>query len=160
MNEAGKPSATGSCLCGAVRFAIHGALRDVTYCHCVMCQRVLTHYAAYTACAPEALKVAGERHLRWYRSSPVSRRGFCKSCGSQLFWEPAHREHISISAGSLDQPTGLRPGKRIYTEHVADYDRAALACDDSTTSPNMREEGAWPSSSAPSSPLTPRPPRP
>lgn len=160
MNEAEKPRATGSCICGAVRYEIHGALRDVSFCHCVMCQRVLSHYAAYTACAPEALQVTGERHLRWYRSSPAARRAFCKRCGSQLFWEPVHREHISVSAGSLDQPTGLKPSRHIYCEHVADYDRADASSENSATASNMREEAPCLSSSALSSPLTPKPPPP
>jgi hypothetical protein len=124
MTDAGEPRATGSCLCGAVRFAIYGAMRDVTYCHCAMCQRALTHFGAFTACAPEDLSVTNPGKLKWYRSSPEARRGFCKNCGSQLFWEPAHRRHISISAGSLDQPTGLRPGKHIHLGQIADYDRA------------------------------------
>ena len=125
MIDGAAPRATGSCLCGAVRFAVHGRLRDVSYCHCVMCQRASSHHVAYTACAPDALVVADRRKLRWYQSSPEVRRGFCGTCGSQLFWEPAHGRHISVSAGSLDQPTGLRPGKHIHRDQIADYDRAA-----------------------------------
>ena len=118
-----KIRATGSCLCGAVSFTITGSMRDVHYCHCAMCQRVLSHTAAYTACEPSKLVVADRRKLKWYKSSPIARRGFCSSCGSQLFWEPAHGKHISVSAGSLDQPTGLHPGQHIFTEQIADYDR-------------------------------------
>lgn len=117
------PRATGSCLCGAVRFSIHGPLRDVSYCHCLMCQRAASHGVAYTACEPDALVVADRRKLRWYRSSPQSRRGFCGTCGSQLFWEPADGRRVSVSAGSLDQPTGLRPGKHLFCDQIADYDR-------------------------------------
>jgi hypothetical protein len=118
-----KARATGSCLCGGVRFAVHGEMRDVVYCHCVMCQRVLTHFGAFTACAPQDLVVAPTRKLKWHRSSPQARRGFCKDCGSALFWEPGHLRHISISAGSLDQPTGLRAGSHQYREQDPDYDR-------------------------------------
>lgn len=121
------PRATGSCLCGSVSFAIHGPLRDVSYCHCAMCQRASSHHVAYTACELQALVLADRRKLKWYRSSPGARRGFCGRCGSQLFWEPAHGKHVSVSAGSLDQPTGLRPGEHIYTEQVADYDRGAAS---------------------------------
>ena len=31
--------ATGGCLCGAVRYQVHGPLRDVLICHCVECRR-------------------------------------------------------------------------------------------------------------------------
>jgi hypothetical protein len=115
--------ATGSCLCGGVRFSVRGPLRDVEYCHCLMCQRVLTHFGAFTSCAPEALHIDSARKLKWYRSSREVRRGFCRDCGSQLFWEPAHGRHISISAGSLDQPTGLHGGEHKFVDQTADYDR-------------------------------------
>ena len=122
--DAARPRATGSCLCGSVRFALFGILRDVSYCHCLICQRALTHYGAYTACDPDALVIVDPlRKLRWYRSSPDARRGFCAKCGSQLFWDPAHGRHMSVSAGSLDQPTGLNPGRHIHVDQVADYDR-------------------------------------
>ena len=118
--------ATGSCLCGGVRFSVHGVLSDVVYCHCLMCQRALTHFGAFTRCAAEALHIRNPRKLKWYRSSPEARRGFCRDCGSQLFWEPPHDRYISISAGSLDQPTGLRAGEHNFVEQTADYDREGV----------------------------------
>jgi hypothetical protein len=117
--------ASGSCLCGAVRFTIRGAMREVLYCHCAMCRRASSHYAAYTACSVDALDIADSRSLKWYKSSPMARRGFCKKCGSQLFWENVGQAHISVSAGSLDQPTGLRAGEHIFVEHDPDYERGA-----------------------------------
>ena len=117
MNESSPPGpATGGCLCGAVRFSIEGPLRDVTICHCAMCRRSTTSLGAYTACAPDAIRFAGTK-LRWYRSSPVARRGFCSKCGSQLFWEPSHGGHLSVAFGSLDDGASLRLGKQIYVDH-------------------------------------------
>lgn len=105
--------ATGGCLCGAVRFSIRGPLRTITVCHCAMCRRAATAVGAYTACAPDAIEVSGTK-LRWYRSSPIARRGFCSKCGSQLFWEPAHGQHISVSVGSLDDASALKIGEHIF----------------------------------------------
>lgn len=106
----------GGCLCGAVRFSIAGPLRDVRVCHCAMCRRASTAVGAYTACASDAIAVRGTK-LRWYRSSPSARRGFCARCGSQLFWEPAHRQHISVSLGSLDDASRLPIGEHIFVAH-------------------------------------------
>ncbi len=131
-----RPRGTGSCLCGSVRFSLHGDLGPVSYCHCIMCQRAMSHYGAFTACDPAAVKVDDPRRkLRWYQSSPTARRGFCSKCGSQLFWEPHHGRHTCVSAGSLDQPTGLRPGRHIHTDDVADYDRADVQAADGKISP-------------------------
>ena len=116
-----RPRATGSCLCGSVRYNVRGSLRDVLICHCPFCQRMNTHVGAYTACAVADLEIVNSRTLRWYRSSPGARRGFCSKCGSALFWEPTPVTHISISAGSVNQPTGLKIKEHIFLAQKGDY---------------------------------------
>ena len=112
-NEAA--DATGGCLCGAVKFEIRGPLRSVTICHCAMCRRAGTSVGAYTACAPDRLAILGSE-LRWFQSSPIARRGFCATCGSQLFWEPNHGRHVSISAGAIDDRSRLVAGEHIFRD--------------------------------------------
>lgn len=113
--------ATGGCLCGAVRFELDGALRDVMLCHCAMCRRWHGHVGAYTACAKTALRITEARGLRWYGSSHIARRGFCGECGSSLFWEAAGRDTVSIAAGGLDPPTGLATTLQIHVRGAGDY---------------------------------------
>jgi hypothetical protein len=113
--------ARGQCLCAAVRFEVRGPLRPVIYCHCAMCRRASGHFAAATACAPEHLRLISAESLRWYRSSGIARRGFCGTCGSPLFWEPAHGRHISIWAGTLDTPTGLEASTHLFAADKGDY---------------------------------------
>jgi hypothetical protein len=121
MAEDAGPPVTGSCLCGAVHYSVHGPLRDVILCHCTMCRRAGTHLGAFSACAPGDLVVQGARALRWYQSSPNARRGFCGQCGSNLFWEPTPTTHISIAAGSLNAPTGLTIREQIFCASKGDY---------------------------------------
>jgi len=113
----GTAAASGGCLCGAVRFEIRGPLRQVTTCHCAMCRRSTTSVGAYTACAPEHLETSG-RKLKWFKSSPMARRGFCSVCGSQLFWAPSDGRRVSVSAGSLDDPSRLTWGEHIFVNGV------------------------------------------
>ena len=120
-DEMERDRATGSCLCGGVRYRVRGPLRDVLICHCQFCRRMNTHVGAYAACAPADLELVSSRTLRWYRSSPGARRGFCNKCGSALFWEPTPATHISISAGSLNAPTGLRIKEQIFLAQKGDY---------------------------------------
>ncbi len=109
---------TGRCLCGAVRYRAHGPLRAVVACHCSQCRRASGHHVAPTACARPALEIGGE--VRWYRSSPEARRGFCPVCGSNLFWDGGG-ERISIMAGTLDRPTGLSVARHIFCADKGDY---------------------------------------
>ena len=112
---------TGGCLCGAVRYAVGGPLRDVVVCHCGMCRKSHGHIGAYTAAPKGALHLVESRGLKWYRSSGVARRGFCGECGGTLFWDGTGRDTISIAAGTLDAPTGLRTVVQIYVESKGDY---------------------------------------
>jgi hypothetical protein len=112
---------TGSCLCGAVRYEVSGLLRDVVVCHCEMCRKSHGHIGAYTAAPKDALRLIESRGLKWYQSSAIARRGFCGECGGTLFWEGTGRDTISIAAGTLDAPTGLKTVVQIYTEDKGDY---------------------------------------
>ena len=113
--------ATGRCLCGAVRYAVSGPLRPVSYCHCSQCRRSSGHYVAATACAAAHLTLVNEEGLRWDRASPNAKRGFCGECGSSLFWRPDHGRHISIMAGTIDAPTGLEAKEHIFLKDASDY---------------------------------------
>ena len=112
---------TGRCLCGAVRYHVSGPLRPVIYCHCDMCRRTTGHFGAFTACDRDSLHLEKADALKWYQSSPRARRGFCGVCGSILFWDAPATPSISIAAGSLSKPTGLRASEHIFTESAGDY---------------------------------------
>lgn len=112
---------TGGCLCGAVRFELDGALRDVVICHCRMCRKVHGHVGAYTASRRDALTFAERRGLRWYRYSAEVCRGFCVECGATLFWDKDGCDSISIAAGALDPPTGVRTALQIHVTNAGDY---------------------------------------
>lgn len=113
--------ATGGCLCGAVRYELHGPLRKVVYCHCEQCRKTSGHFVAATAVDHEYLRLTEDAGLTWYQSSGIARRGFCKTCGSSLFWSPSHGKYVGIMAGALDAPTGLTSREHIHVEDASDY---------------------------------------
>lgn len=111
----------GSCLCGAVSFQVEGELTPPDACHCSQCRKVSGHYWASTDVPRGSVKISGEDQLDWYRSSEKVKRGFCKSCGSPLFWDAAGRKNISISMGAFEKPTGTRLEKHIFVPDKGDY---------------------------------------
>ena len=120
-----KATAVGGCLCGAVRYEVRGSLRPVVNCHCGQCRKFHGHYGAYTNAAAGDISITGYRSLKWYRSSSFARRGFCKECGSSLFWERAKSGSISIAAGTVDAPTKLKTIRHIFVADMGDYYRIA-----------------------------------
>lgn len=109
---------SGSCLCGAVKFTIPAAT-DVMACHCKMCRRQTTHYLATVTVTKPEVTFDEQRGLAWYQSSPTARRGFCRDCGSVLFWQDA--KYIAVSAGALDDDFHLRLAAHIYVADKGAY---------------------------------------
>ena len=111
----------GQCLCGTVQFRLSGELRPVVVCHCGQCRRWHGHVGAYTRVPTKALTIESEKGLAWYRSSERARRGFCRDCGSSLFWERIGSGQMSVAAGTLDEPTSLETKLQIFAEYAGDY---------------------------------------
>ena len=109
----------GSCLCGAVRFAVTGPLGAADACHCTACRKQTGHYLASTEVAKAALSVEGQ--VAWYASSAKVRRGFCPTCGSTLFWDPPARDWIAVALGAFDGPTGISLARHIFVAEKGDY---------------------------------------
>jgi hypothetical protein len=107
-----------------VRFEVRGPLRDVLLCHCTECRKWAGHAWAATAAPFDELDFTDDRGLRWIDSPDSAhdaRRGFCAECGSSLFWQVPGSRTVSIAAGCLDAPTGIRTVRQIWTESAGDY---------------------------------------
>ena len=113
---------TGRCLCGAVTYAVSGALRDVTNCYCERCRRFTGHYMAAAAAPVADVSIDDPtQQLAWY---PVdgAEYGFCRSCGSSLFWKAeSSPTQLSICAGSVEPPTRLRTVEALWVSQASDY---------------------------------------
>ena len=121
MTGAADIRATGGCLCGAVRFAVRGPLSPAVACHCGQCRKQTGHFMVATRADREALSFERQDGLAWYRASDAAERGFCKTCGSTLFWSPDDAGYVAIAMGALDPPTGLKIARHIFAGDKSDY---------------------------------------
>jgi hypothetical protein len=112
---------TGSCLCGAVAFTIDGELSPPSACHCGQCRKQSGHVWSSTWTHKDRLSFTASDTLTWFRASDTARRGFCRSCGSFLFWQHNDEDTISISMGAFDTPTGLQLARHIFVADKGDY---------------------------------------
>ena len=106
---------------GNVRYRVVGPLRPIIYCHCGQCRRTSGHFVAATAADVGALEIVADESLAWFASSECASRGFCRRCGSSLFWRPDDGSHVSIMAGTLDNSDGLAPVEHIYVGDKGGY---------------------------------------
>ncbi|AWU93655.1 GFA family protein [Azospirillum ramasamyi] len=118
---------TGGCLCGGVRYAIDVQPEPISFCHCGQCRRQHSHVGAYAGAPRAALRLLNDATLTWYVSSSRARRGFCVCCGAGLFWEALDQDRadgeprITVTAGSLDDASGLRVERHIFVDHKGPY---------------------------------------
>ena len=112
---------TGSCLCGSVAFELKPPLRPVYACHCTQCRKTSGHFWAATSVPDENLTLIRQDGLRWYQSSENTKRGFCATCGSSLFWVPGGEHRTVVAAGALDEPTGLTIKAHVFMADQGDY---------------------------------------
>jgi len=112
---------TGGCLCGAVRYEVKGTLRDIVNCHCNMCRKLHGNFGPHSKARKVNIKITNDDGLAWYKTSNVAQRGFCRECGSSLFWEPFDLDATGIIAGSLDSSLGLKTIGHIFVGEKADF---------------------------------------
>lgn len=111
----------GSCLCGAVSFTVEGDLPPPDACHCTICRKHSGHFYAGTDVKKDALTVTGADNITWFQSSPKVRRGFCKTCGSSLLFDPPHLDWIGVSMGAFEGATNTKLHLHIFVDDKGDY---------------------------------------
>ena len=106
----------GGCMCGAVRYRLHGPFTYSAHCHCRSCQRAVgAGFATYSAVTPENFEIiAGEPAI--HESSPGVRRGFCSRCGTSLTYAGDAWTDIAVHTATLDDPAAAVPTSNVYLE--------------------------------------------
>lgn len=109
-------SFTGSCLCGAVRYAIEPPYRWFALCHCSMCRK--QHGTLFGAgIGVDARRFAwlgGEDDIVHYRATAAFERPFCRHCGSKVPAVSHRPDVLVVPAGNVEGDFGMRPKSHIF----------------------------------------------
>jgi hypothetical protein len=114
----------GSCLCGAVQFAVDLPTLFCGHCHCSMCRRAHgAGYVTWFVVPTERFRLtAGNEQLVRYRSSEHGVRSFCGVCGSTLFCESTRQPgHIDIVLANMQGQIDRPPQFHIYFDDRAEW---------------------------------------
>jgi hypothetical protein len=110
-------TATGGCLCGAVRYRTSGPASALSLCHCVSCRRAAGAPSLAWAIFPEDKVEITSGAVAEFESTPGVTRGFCARCGTSLTYARANRPGLfDVTTASLDDPEAFAPTKEIWTE--------------------------------------------
>ena len=91
----------GKCLCGAVQLTAEQANSHVGACHCSACRRWGGGPFMEVDCGAD-VEWNGADHIAVYNSSDWAERGFCRKCGSHLFYRLKESQQHMVPAGLLD----------------------------------------------------------
>jgi hypothetical protein len=88
-----------------------------------MCRKQTGSYLIGVNVRRSSLKVIGEDSVAWYQSSAKVERGFCRVCGSTLFWKPNLEgyEWTGVLLGCIDTPLSLRVAKHTFVGDKGGY---------------------------------------
>ena len=108
-------SASGQCLCGAVRFTVENLEPHYHACHCGMCRR--WSGGPVLALSVTGASFEGEENITVFDSSEWAERGFCGICGSNLFYRLKQTGHTIMCAGAFDDPSQFKLSSEIFVDN-------------------------------------------
>lgn len=118
MNEMISPK--GQCLCGAVKLELSEVKPEVGVCHCHMCRR--WGGGSFMAInAGDRITINGEANVGIYKSSDWAERGFCKQCGTNLFYRLLKNNSYHVLAGLFDMDDPLTLDHEIFIDEKPNF---------------------------------------
>lgn len=91
----------GRCLCGAVTIEARGVPHAVGACHCSMCRRWGGGPLLAVECGTD-VTLDGHEKVTVFASSDWAERGFCRVCGTHLFYRLRESGEYYLPAGLFD----------------------------------------------------------
>ena len=109
-------SVEGGCLCGGVRYGLHGPGKQGSDCHCEDCRRASgAPYVSWCSFPSNAVELLSGELGQVLHASRL--RFFARCCGTPLLIrDDVTSEWIDITVASLDDPTSFPPQAAIWTE--------------------------------------------
>jgi hypothetical protein len=112
----------GICLCKAVSIEVTQAKTDVDACHCASCRKWGGGPMLAIDCGTQ-VTLSPKDSVTVYDSSQWAQRGFCRHCGSHLFYRLKESQQYIMPVGLFDIPETVDVGfhTQIFTDEKPDY---------------------------------------
>ena len=110
----------GSCLCGAITISIKNIDRKVGVCHCSRCRKWGGGPLMAINCDSEVF-FEGEENISVYDSSDWGERGFCKKCGTHLFFRLKENQHYTIPVGLFENQESFVLDNQVFIDRKPSF---------------------------------------
>ena len=95
-----------SCLCKSVEFEANFTTPNYSVCHCKDCRK-WTGGVFMSLSAGKDLNFKNEASIGRYSHPSWAERGFCKKCGTNLFYRMKKSNHYFLMLGVIDDEISL-----------------------------------------------------
>ena len=114
----------GRCLCGKIGITAKAVNPEVHACHCSMCQLWNGGPTLSVHCGMD-VSFSNEEDISIYRSCSWAELGFCKNCGSHVFYRAIDSGEYIIQAGDFDSSDGFVLNQQKFIDEKPSYYRFA-----------------------------------
>ena len=123
--------AEGKCLCGGVRVRAKTLDTSVGACHCGTC-RTWAGGPFLAVSAGTEVAFEGEDNITTFSSSDWAERGFCRQCGTHLFYHLKDGSEYIMAAGLFGDVEGYVFDHQVFVEERPAYYQFANKTKDMT----------------------------
>lgn len=106
---------SGKCLCGEVGIVANTVNLEAHACHCNMCQLWNGGPTMSVHCGTD-VSFKNEESISVYKSCAWAELGFCKKCGSHLFYRSIDSGEFIIQTGTFDSAEGFVLDQQIFID--------------------------------------------
>ncbi len=118
--------ASGSCLCGNVKYSTTVEPSFMGQCHCDDCRKSTgTGHISNAFFVKDSVTITGElsEYKKETDSGTMLTRSFCTNCGSSLFSENSNNNgFIGITVGTFDNNDWFKPQFIVYNKSKPKWD--------------------------------------
>jgi hypothetical protein len=110
----------GRCLCGKVRVTASTMSNQIGACHCRMCRLWAGGPLLAIDCGTN-VSFEGQEYIAVFDSSDWAERGFCKSCGSHLFFRLKENHQYFMPVGIFEDDEKFVFHHQIFIDEKPKY---------------------------------------
>src|SRR5690625_5534619 len=110
----------GECLGGSVRVTAEPKTNQFGACHCGICSQWGGGPLLAVECE-DRVSFEGDSHIGVYASSEWAERGFCKQCGTHLFYRLKDQPFYAVPIGLFGEVQSWEFASQIFIDHKSSH---------------------------------------
>ncbi|HEY9828221.1 MAG TPA: GFA family protein [Stenomitos sp.] len=120
MSEPERSVGQGQCLCGQVKVMASTLNPAIGACHCQMCRQWGGGPLLALECGTD-VTFEGEENITVFSSSDWAERGFCRHCGTHLFYRLKQNHQYYMPAGLFSSQDGFQFEHQVFIDEKPPY---------------------------------------